>query len=255
MTGLQTYPSLRAPQLPSQYLYLPSKITYYIASWCYMQCIEICQLGVCFLDCTIQWILKSFSLVHTELWQWLSIKSPQIMACTLFPLDMKIWIASFTSTGSLIHVSWHLFPSSPWDCLLQCVQRIPTSVMFFHADRWGEGIGCGKEPASLHTNLPFSSSMKMEIKSQTCRHTELSRSQELPLRLAVPKGINRNPSGNYQLGNVMPLIVTDTKQLRFVEGEQGGWAWAVTTAGQLRPVPTSSPQTSPPQCLPSTAAM
>lgn len=85
----------------------------------------------------------------------------------------------------------------------------------------GRNRGVGKEPASLHTNLPFSSSMKMEIKSQTCRHTELGGSQKLPLRLAVPKGINRNPSGNYQLGNVMPLIVTDTKQLRFVEGEQG----------------------------------
>lgn len=59
-----------------------------------------------------------------------------------------------------------------------------------------------------------------EDKKPNCRHTVLSGSQELPFRLAVPKGINRNPFGNYQLGNVIPLIVTDTKQLCFVEGEQ-----------------------------------
>jgi hypothetical protein len=38
--------------------------------------------------------------------------------------------------------------------------------------------------------------------------------------LAVPKGINRNPFGNYQFGNVIPLIVTDINQLCFVEEEQ-----------------------------------
>lgn len=38
--------------------------------------------------------------------------------------------------------------------------------------------------------------------------------------MAAPKGINRNPVGNYQFGNVIPLIVTDIKQLLFVEEEQ-----------------------------------
>lgn len=59
----------------------------------------------------------------------------------------------------------------------------------------------------------------MEMKSQLQTFC-LSGSQELPLRLAAPKGFNRNPFGNYQLGNVIPLIVTDTKQLCFVESEQ-----------------------------------
>lgn len=66
----------------------------------------------------------------------------------------------------------------------------------------------------------FQFKYESEDKKPDCGRTVLKRSQELPLRLAVPKGINRNPFGNYQLGNVIPLIVTDTEQLRFVEGEQ-----------------------------------
>lgn len=53
----------------------------------------------------------------------------------------------------------------------------------------------------------------------------------------------------------MPRL-TDTKQLRFVEGGTGAGPERVTTAGQLRPVPHFLPNTNlSPQCLPSTAAI
>ena len=112
----------------------------------------------------------------------------------------------------LLQHAWHIGFHIAEDSSLCDVLTVQTGE--------GKEERCWEGDTSLHTHLPFSSSMKMQIKSQTCRHTELGRSQELPLRSAVPKGITRHPPGNCQLGNVIPLLVTDTEQLCFAEGEQ-----------------------------------
>lgn len=95
------------------------------------------------------------------------------------------------------------------------------SVIFLNIPSGDEGKekNTRERSTSLHTNLLSVQVWGGRLKANS-RHTVLGRSQELPWRLAAPKGINRNPFGNYQFGNVIPLIVTDIKQLRFVEEEQ-----------------------------------
>lgn len=150
-----------------------------------------------------------------------------------------------------MNVCWHLCPSLPPDQTSSACTE-DSSLCDVLTVQTGEGKEerCWEGDTSLHTYLPFSSSMKMEIKSQTCRHTELGRSQELPLRSAVPKGINRHPPGNCQVGNVIPLLVTDMAQLCFAEGEHrlalsrnGGPAAACAPLPAHKPLLLSACQT------------
>lgn len=112
------------------------------------------------------------------------------------------------------------------------------------ADRWGEGRAALGSELQVSTQTFLSVQVWNEDKKPSCRHTVLSRSQELPWRLAVPKGINRNPFGNYQLGNVIPLIVTDMKQLCFVEREQRLGLSSNKQRASCSLLSTSSPQNS-----------